>query len=437
MNRRNFAKMAALAGLSVTVPISPRRVQAATEPYGGPYFVLVNAGGGWDPRFMFDPILMPEQNRLYTEIGSIGNINYAPIPVAPLNPDAEYDQSAILLSNEQFLTRHGGRLLVINGVDMETNNHDAGSRAIWSGRLQEGYPSIGALVAAQHAPEQPMAYLSAGGYDSTAGLVPLTRVGSADTLRRISSPNRVNPSDPENLDTYHATETWALIQQMQAERLASLRAEATLPRARVSMGQLELARANDDDLKKIELPDNLITLDGYDLRVVERSMQQAQIAISAFKSGVAAAANLNIGGFDTHGDHDADQPESIAYLLTLVDFVISQAESAGLTDRVVILVGSDFARGPYYNGPNDNDGKDHWPIGSFLAIGPGIEGNRVIGGTTEEQLPLRLDPSTLAVADGGTVITATHIHHSLRALAGVDSAAGDYPLSGGVLPLFS
>jgi uncharacterized protein (DUF1501 family) len=203
------------------------------------------------------------------------------------------------------------------------------------------------------------------------------------------------------------------------------------------MGQLQLARANDGDLKKLELPDNLVTLEGYNLRVVERSMQQAQIAMNAFKSGIAASVNLNIGGFDTHGNHDTDQPESIAYLLTLVDFVISEAEAAGLSDRVVILVGSDFARGPHYNGPNDNDGKDHWPIGSFLALGPGVEGNRVIGGTSEEQLPLGLDPSTLSVSEGGTVITATHIHHALRALAGIESAAADYPLSGAALPIFS
>jgi uncharacterized protein (DUF1501 family) len=437
MKRRDFAKFAALTSLAVTIPISTRRVHAAVDPYGGPYYVLINAGGGWDPRCMFDPSLDPEQNRLYTDIGTIGNINYAPIPLPPTDPLAEYDPNTILLSNEEFLNLHGNRLLVMNGVDMETNNHDAGSRAIWSGKLQEGYPSIGALVAAQHAPEQPMTYLSSGGYDSTEGLVPLTRVGSADTLRKIAYPNRIDPGNVENLDTYHAESTWALIKQMQAERLQALHDSATLPRERSSMAHLQLARANDDDLKRLELPEDLVSLDGYDLRTVEQSMQQAQVAVNAFKSGIASAVNLNIGGFDTHGNHDTDQPEQIAYLLTLIDFVTKEVEVAGLTDKVVILVGSDFARGPYYNGPNDNDGKDHWPIGSFLAMGPGIEGNRVIGGTTPDQLPLGVDESSLATQDtGGTVITAQHIHHALREMAGIDSAADSYPLSGGTLPLF-
>ena len=53
---------------------------------------------------MFDPILNVEQNRAYTEIGTIGNIDYAPIALPPAAPDVDYDNNAILLTNEQFLT---------------------------------------------------------------------------------------------------------------------------------------------------------------------------------------------------------------------------------------------------------------------------------------------------------------------------------------------
>ncbi len=57
------------------------------------------------------------------------------------------------MSNTDFFTKYASRLLVLNGVDMATNNHDAGARATWSGRLPEGFPSFGALVAAARAPE--------------------------------------------------------------------------------------------------------------------------------------------------------------------------------------------------------------------------------------------------------------------------------------------
>ena len=438
MKRRSFAKLAALAGMSASLPVSTRSARAAADAYEGPYYIMVNAGGGWDPRFMFDPIIHPEQNRLYTDIGKIGNINYAPIALPAADPAAEYDANSILLTNEQFLTKHGSRLLVLNGVDMETNNHDAGSRSIWSGKLQEGYPSIGALIAAEKAKAQPMAYLSSGGFDNTEGVVPLTRVGSANILRKIAYPNRLYPDDPESTNTYHSPKTWAMIQKLQAERLDEKLATASLPRAQLSMADLQLARANDDDLQKLDLPDELVSLDGYDLRSLERAMQQAQIAVSAFSSGIAAAVNLSTGGFDTHGNHDRDQPERIANLLSLIDFTIAEVEKAGLTDKVVILVGSDFARGPFYNGPNDNDGKDHWPIGSFLALGAGIEGNRVIGATTIDQRPMGVDVSTLKTveASAGAVLSATHIHHAIRDLAGLSALTADFPLTGAKLPLF-
>jgi len=437
MKRRNFAKLAALAGLSVGLPMSARSLRAAEESYGGPYYILINAGGGWDPRFMFDPILDPEQNRRYTEIGTIGNINFAPIPLPAADPTAEYDPSDILFSNEQFLQKHGSRLLVINGVDMETNNHDAGSRAIWSGQLQEGYPSIGALLAAEKAGTQPMAYMSAGGFDDTVGLVPLTRVGSADTLRRIAYPNEVDPTNVDNTETYHSPATWGRIRQMQDERLSGLKSSSTLPRITQSVGDLQLARLSDSDLQKLSLPDELVSLDGYNLRGLQNSMQQAQIAVSAFASGIAGAVNLHVGGFDTHGNHDTDQPEQIANLLALIDFVSDEVAAAGLTDQTVILVGSDFARGPFYNGPNENDGKDHWPIGSFLAMGPGIEGNRVIGGTTNTQRPLAVDPDSLQTVEGdGTVINARHIHHAVRRLAGIENLDVQFPLPDEALPLF-
>ena len=248
MKRRNLLKLAALTGVSLSLPFTRGPAFAASEGFEGPFFITINAGGGWDPRFMFDPILNVEQNRAYTEIGTIGNIDYAPIALPPAAPDVDYDNNAILLTNEQFLTKHGSNLLVLNGVDMETNNHDAGSRSIWSGKLQEGYPAIGALLAGEKAADQPMAYLSSGGFDSTEGVVPLTRVGSASTLRKIAYPNRQDPGNSENTTTYHSDKTWSRIQDLQMERLKRQIKGASLPRVKRSMKDLQLARENDDEL---------------------------------------------------------------------------------------------------------------------------------------------------------------------------------------------
>ncbi|HSC87703.1 MAG TPA: DUF1501 domain-containing protein, partial [Polyangiaceae bacterium] len=430
MERRNLLKLLGATGLSLALPWAPRRAFGADEAYPGPYYVMINAGGGWDPRFTFDPSLDVEQNRLYTAVGKVGNISCATIPVdlAQMGLDATYDYDTRLLDNATFLERHGARLLVINGVDMKTNNHDAGTRAIWSGKLQEGYPTLGALIAAARAPEHPMTFLSAGGFDATEGLVPLTRVGSADDMQRLAFPNRVNPTDPENLELYHAGTTQARIEAAQRARLEALLDKERLPRLRQSMSELTLARARVGDLQSLTIPGDLVTIPGYQLGALQNNMRQAQIAIAAFQAGLAACLNLDIGGFDTHGNHDRDQWTRTSTLLALVDFVITRLDDAGLLDRTTVFVGSDFARGPFYNGANDYDGKDHWPIGSFWALGAGVRGNRVIGGTTPDQRARRVDPTTLeAVDSGGVELTVESLHHAIRELAGVGAMGDAFP----------
>ena len=88
----------------------------------------------------------------------------------------------------------------------------------------------------------------------------------------------------------------------------------------------------------------------------------------------------SIGGFDTHGNHDGAHLPQMGNLLLGVDLIAQEIAKAGLTDKVVIAVGSDFGRTPAYNAGN---GKDHWNITSMMFIGPGITGNRVVGGTDD------------------------------------------------------
>ena len=81
MNRRQLLKLVALSGLGVGASGLLRQTFAQGVRYEGPYWIFISAGGGWDPRFHFDPTLNVEQNTLYTEIGTVGNINFAPLPI--------------------------------------------------------------------------------------------------------------------------------------------------------------------------------------------------------------------------------------------------------------------------------------------------------------------------------------------------------------------
>jgi hypothetical protein len=203
------------------------------------------------------------------------------------------------------------------------------------------------------------------------------------------------------------------------------------------MNELVLARAGDDILTDLVLPDTLVQLDGYQLYDLQNLMQQAQLAVAAFKAGMAVACNLNLGGFDTHGNHDRDQILQLSKLLKGVDFLMKEAEMAGIADDLVVMMGSDFARGPGYNGGDIYAGKDHWSITSAMFMGRGVGKNRVVGATTDDQRARPVDAGSLAVKDsGGVIITPESIHRSLRKLAGVADGdpAKQFPLAGDDLP---
>lgn len=436
MDRRKFFKIAAMSGLAVSAPLGIRRVLANPEPYKGPFFVLVNASGGWDPVYLCDPKPNGPLNRLYGDAAGEGNIRYAPTVLddAVLGLDAG-TAAAHLMSNQQFFETYASRLTVLNGVDMQTNNHDGGTRATWSGRLEEGFPSIGAIIAATKSPESSLGYISSGGYDVTQGLVPLTRMSSIDAIKRIAYPNQTDPQNPET-EQYHTSATADRIRKAQAARLEAQLARQRLPRVKAAMNELVLARAGDDILQDLVLPADLASLPGYQLSDLQSLMQQAQLAVAAFKAGMAVACNLNLGGFDTHGNHDSDQIRQIAKLLKGVDFLMKQAEIAGIADDLVVMIGSDFARGPGYNGGDFYAGKDHWSITSAMLMGRGVGGNRVVGATTDDQRARAVDPGSLATKDGGVVLKPETIHRALRRLAGVADGepARQFPLAGDDMP---
>jgi uncharacterized protein (DUF1501 family) len=435
MDRRQFLKIAGMTGLAVSAPLGVRRVLAQPEPYKGPYFVLVNAGGGWDPVYLCDPKPMGPLNRLYGAPATAGNIAYAPIPIDDASLQLEAGSAAYLMANQTFFEAYGPRLTVLNGIDMQTNNHDGGSRATWSGRLAEGVPSFGALVAATRAPDSSLAYISSGGYDATEGLVPLTRMSSIDALRRVAYPNQTDPNSPDT-EYFHSPSTMTRIREAQAARTKAMLDAQRLPRARAAMNELVLARAGDGVLQDLVLPDTLVELPGYQLYDLQQMQQQSQLAVAAFKAGMAVACNLSLGGFDTHGNHDRDQVLQIAKLLAGVDFLMKEAETAGIADDLVVMIGSDFARGPGYNGEDVYAGKDHWSITSAMFMGKGVGKNRVVGATTDDQRARGVDPGSLAVKDGGAVLKPETIHLALRKLAGVADGepAKLFPLAGDDMP---
>lgn len=428
MNRRDFIKLAALTGACVSPqafaheqsPPAQRYamgLRRSSEPYDGPFYVFVTAVGGWDSVMLCDPKGRDSDAGNISpyvegEIETAGNIRYAPIG-----------------NNRDFFQKYYNRLTVINGIDTATNNHEAGLRAMFSGRLGPGNASLPALLAGIKDPSRPMSFLSFGGFDRTDGVVARTQVGSFDGLTRVAYPNRQDPRDADS--PYHDTDTIDLINQARTRREAQLTGKGHLPRSAQMMDMMFTARAGAAELKSLQqyLPSQFDSSSNILIR-------QAQLAVAAYRAGLCVSVGFRAGGFDTHDNHDALHPQRMTVMLEGVDFIMEEAERAGIADRVIMVMASDFGRTPTYNG---GAGKDHWPITSLMCMGNGIPGNRVIGGTDAGLNGLWVDPDTLAVSESGAPLTVGEIHHALRDFTGIldDELAQAFPIDAIGMPLLS
>jgi len=421
IDRRTFLKLTSYAGLTATGAwwLQGSNARAQGE-YRGPFFVTIHAGGGWDPTMLCDPKgrIDDNDNDPVNNFWADDILDIGPFRVAPVG------------SNQAFFQRFQNDLLVINGIDTQTNSHEAGTRHTWSGSMDSGMPSFSALAAAVADPRPALSFLSNGGYDETAGLVPPTRIPDVGAIQEIAFPEALDASNPDNPDSYLFTEaTRQRIRTARAARHDRGMDSETLPRVRRARNVLNNARAGENELAALTdfLPGSLDNSNN-------RLFRQAQVAMACFKAGVTVSANLSTGGFDTHGNHDQNQGNALRTIVDGVTYLMDEAERQGIADQVVVLVGSDFGRTPWYN---DTNGKDHWTVTSFLAMGPGISGGRVVGATDEYYSPLKVNADSLAVDESGMRIRPGNIHASLRELAGIaDNPSVSRFAVGARLPLF-
>lgn len=410
MNRREFTRLLGMAGLGATASL-PLGIAAAAEPYSGPFYINLAAIGGWDVTSFCDPKSNIAGERTINNwadsasIEQVGNIAYAPVA-----------------NNKVFFERFYQDMMVINGIDTQTNSHDDGRRHTWSGRLGFGYPSFGAIASNAIGPELPLSLVHAAGYNETAGIARFSRLQDPDVIRNLVNDSVVQ--DGNNSFGLFEDSELDLITQHQDSRLARLQSSSQLlPRQIAGMNSLQLANATRGDLKLFAdlLPSSFAG---------SRNNQAAQLALVAYQSGLCVSCQLGLSGFDTHQDHDNDHFDSMQELTDLVTYIFDSAEAGGFADKIVITLGSDFGRKPFYNA---GGGKDHWPIGSAMFIQQGAAwGNRVVGATDELHNALKINPSTLQVdsSSAGVGLEPKHLQQAIRELAGVDQsvAALQFPL---------
>lgn len=406
MDRRSFLKSIGLTSLVATLPTS-FKLYSAPNDYTGKLLITVQAEGGWDVTSFCDPKMNSAGEREINtwartgEIQTAGNLQYAPVA-----------------SNAAFFQKYYRDMLVINGIDSQTNSHSAGVTHHWSGRISEGFPSLTALFASINAPNLPISYVNNGGYTNTGNLIRYTRLENTNRLINVIYPN--NMVWDQNQRWIHDSD-WERIQAARANRMQSLTQDSAATTRQIRnranyLSSLENAGSLTDFATALTNAGN-IQEPVQSGNLWSSFRRQAQLALIAMSSGVTVSADLMHGGFDTHQNHDTDQNFLLSELTGGLDYLWTYAEQLGIADRLVVVIGSDFGRTPHYN---SDAGKDHWPITSTIIMEKNVSwGNRMVGITDGIHNTQAVNTQTLQADTQGSYIYPKHVMQALRDYLGL------------------
>ena len=438
MSRRELLRHSITTSLACSISWPSKAFAQRLGPYEGKCLVSLELRGGADATQWCDPKTnTPGEKKINNwadidEPGQAGNIAYAPVA-----------------DNEWLFRRFGADMLVINGVDAQTNSHATGRLFNWTGSNSEGKPSLTALHAAGSARDQALAYSVFGGLSRTANLINYSIFDNVSQLKTLAEPRKSYQQrggrQGEFYDGKRRQVEFDFVDHVNsAEMTEPLQPDSMSPRRLASLERFRSARAIRPDLAALTdifpSAETIATEDNFKVgsnRIWSTLKNQMQGALLIFKSGLGASADIALDHFDTHKDHDAQHEVLYTHLADALDFFWNYAEELGIADRILLVIGSDFGRTNFYN---DGEGKDHWPVGSSIIMERNAPwGNRVVGLTDELHFAKRINPTTLREDPSGIIITPAHVHKALQNYLGLDTFAEDMGLDlKGVetLPLF-
>ncbi len=412
LSRREILKLMGSAGALSMVPgMTVSQSVMAAEQYNGDLILTLNVSGAWDVTSLCDPKLNtsgePDINNWaqgLNEIPTAGNIPYAPI-----------------WDNASLFDKHSQDMLIINGIDAQTNSHSAGQIHAFSGRSNFGFPTITASVAGVMGKSLALSYINNGGYAGNGGLVTTSSMSGPDLIPKLANYDEIfySVGDQNNSVLYPQT----ISERIKSAKLARIERQLTqsnlLTRHKEALNQFHLATQNLDELKKFNdfMPSGLI--EDNDDQGFHSAWRQAEIAMISFKAGLTIGADITQGdNFDTHANHDADHGKFMRRLTRDIETIWMLAEQHGIADKVTLVVNSEFSRTPYYNAEG---GKDHWPLGSMIILKKGASWtNRVVGRTDEVQNGVKINPTTLQIDEtNGALIYPKDVYQALRKHFGI------------------
>jgi hypothetical protein len=380
--------------------------------------VVVHAPGGWDV------------TRVFADAFGNGNVDMEPFASRTTAGGLSWVSSPDRPSVDVFFQSFHAEAAILNGIMVRSIAHEICTMISLTGTTSGLAPDWPAIVAARDRSAHTLPHLVISGPSFPGDLgVAVARTGVAGQLEALVSGE---------------VEAWSQTPIAHPDRVAeslidrhlARRAEARALGARSTVEQ-GLVSAFDDSMRKLTaLKDLRYTMD---FTASPLLADQAQVAVDALSLGVSRCVTLSYAGlegqgWDTHANNDVLQSplweELFGGLLELVVALRSTPGTAAptLADETLVVVLSEMARTPRLNGL---EGKDHWPYTSALLVGPGITGDRVVGGFDDVFYGRGVDPASGEIDDAGQTLSAEVLGATLLAWADVDPG----PYVSGVAPV--
>lgn len=399
VTRRSFlggaAALMASSGLAL-----PNKAHAAKPQERK--FLFFFAGGGWDTSTILDPHFDTDGVDMDMDavLGQAGNLRYTSGP----------DRAPV----DRFFQRWGARAAIINGMNVHSVGHDSAEQFVMTGTTASSFSDWPTLLAARSPVEYPLPHVVFSGpsYPGTEGQA-VVRAGGGTLLdlmdgRIVGASDRPAPLPPTPSDSM----VDAFVHRRIADFTASQTGEA---RARAEGLLSNLERAMELEGRQFEAG-----LSDLGNRLVDQAIKASEM----FRLGLSRCAMIRIpGGWDSHGNNNVQAPAQVAFYEALDELMEHLASTPGhaatwLIDEVVIVATSEIGRTPRLNG---GGGKDHWPYGSTLVVGAGVNGNRMLGRTDGGLVAQPIDLKTGEPSSSGVLLGCENVGVALLELGGIDA----------------
>jgi uncharacterized protein (DUF1501 family) len=426
---RRFVLLGGGLGLGAAM-LGIRRIRdvVAATPDESLRFVHVYLNGGWDVT------LGPDTRAPGTYAGlDLGTARLAPEFQTPL--EVTIGGTPTLWGSAMAgLVPHADKATVFRGVNMNTVAHATGRAYVNSfippaGTVVRG-SSLATVAAAigELAPERILPNVTVGfpsyntAYSRELTAVSLRRASEIQgLLKPLSTPLG---ADVEAMLATAQDQAASCVSDhypgpRPAEQLASSRGRLRRLLAENLSAQFDFGAATADMVAirdRFGFAANAVTADPLNVGVT------AALAAQLVRAGVSRSVTVTMApSLDTHGAEWATlHPTRLKAALDAVGALLTDLRELDPDlERTLVLVSSEFARTPKFNG---RGGRDHWFANSMLVFGSALKPG-VFGATGADNLGLQqIDLTTGAPSATGTVLLPEHVGATLISAVGGDHA---------------